>query len=374
MTTQRLPIGPLPALSENRGRGYKRAAPMRIRDSKRFRPRRDTPDHIPEDVRAADVQGDGHVPFTSSLRRPCAAPSLRPNAVLIFALWTALAASATSWGQDSTSPPARTVPEGLNYANGLFRDRRYEMAAREYEAFLKDTEPGAFADEARLGLATARLFQGEYAAARREFEAFLKQAPTHKNAGDAWYRVGETAYMLGDLPAARKALETFTQNYPKHKYLETAGPYLGDVYLVLKDLDNAKLTYEHSLANFAEGRLIDRARFGLGRTLLLLGKPDAAIELFATLIAKGGGEWVDRASIQSGLSHAKAGRYDKAVEAFENLEKVAPKSPLIAEERYYRAEALARLARRDEAEDLFRGLMAERAQNSLHGSLGMPLR
>src|SRR5262249_39155704 len=107
-------------------------------------------------------------------------------------------------GSASTRPAARQVPESLNFANGLFRDRRYEMAADEYERFLKGAKPGPDADEARFGLANARLFQGRYDQARRQFEEFLKAAPRHANAATAGYRVGETAYMLGDLPAARQ--------------------------------------------------------------------------------------------------------------------------------------------------------------------------
>ncbi len=103
----------------------------------------------------------------------------------------------------------RRVAELLNFANGLFRDRRYAMAAEEYERFLKAAPPGPDAIEARFGLANARLFQGQSELARHQFEEFLKAAPDHRNAPTAWFRIGETAYMLGDLPAARQALETF---------------------------------------------------------------------------------------------------------------------------------------------------------------------
>jgi TolA-binding protein len=274
------------------------------------------------------------------------------------------AASAQDTGTTpAPAPSARKVPEALNFANGLFRERRYELAAKEYERFLSETEPGQDADDARFGLANARLFQGHYAKARAEFETFVKQAPKHPSTGTAWYRIGETAYMLRDLKAAREAFETFTANYPKHKHLDTAWPYLGDVCLGLQDLDKARSAYEHSLEADPEGRLADRARFGLGRALLLQGKPDEALGYFTALATRGGRDWADRAWLQGGLAHAKAGRDDKAVEAFEEVEKVAPKSPLVSEARLNRAEALTRLGRTDEAEPLLRALVAEAPQN-----------
>lgn len=258
---------------------------------------------------------------------------------------------------------ARPVPEALNYANGLFRDRRYGLAAEEYERFLKDAPAGPDANEARFGLANARLFEGQYAKARQQFEAFLAAAPNHTNAATAIYRVGETSYMLGDLPAARRALETFTAKVREHRYLETAWPYLGEVCLRMHDLPRARQAYERALELHPKGRLADRARFGLGKALALQGEADEAVKVLAELAERGGGDWADRAWLQIGQAEAGAGRFDKAVEAFKALERVAPKSPLVAEARLGQADALIRLDRRDEAEALLRALVADAPQN-----------
>jgi TolA-binding protein len=257
----------------------------------------------------------------------------------------------------------RRLPEALKLANGLLRDRRYEPAAEEYERFLQGAKPGPDADEARFGLANARLFQGQYDKARRAFEAFLDAAPNHPNARTAWYRVGETSYLLGDLRAAQKALETFTAGGPGHRYLESAWPYLGDVCLRLDELPKARHAYEQALALQAKGPLADRARFGLGRTLALQKEPEPALKVLSELVERGGGDWADKAWVQIGQVQAGAGRDDKSVEAFETLERVAPQSPLIPEARLNRAEALIRLDRRDQAEGLLRGLLAEAPQN-----------
>ncbi len=258
----------------------------------------------------------------------------------------------------------RRVPEALNFANGLFRERLYEQAAKEYEGFLKEAKPASpEAAEGRFGLANARLFQGEYAKARAEFEEFLRQFPGHASAGTAWYRVGETAYMIGDLSAARLAFEKFTTDYPGHKHADTAWPYLGDVCLRSGDLAKARLSYEKSLQAHPEGRLADRARFGLGRALALQGKNDAALATFTTLAEKGGKDWGDRAWFQIGQVYVRTKKNEKAVEAFENVEKIGPKSPLVAESRLYRAEALLNLGRREEGEAILRAVTVEAPQN-----------
>src|SRR5690242_2829492 len=80
-------------------------------------------------------------------------------------------------GRDSGATEARQVPEALNFANGLLRDRRYDLAAEEYEKFLKTDPPAGDEADARFGLATARLYLGRYKEARAQFEAFLEKAP-----------------------------------------------------------------------------------------------------------------------------------------------------------------------------------------------------
>ncbi len=281
---------------------------------------------------------------------------------VLAAVWPMAASAQTQPAREpggGAAATARQVPEALNFANGLFRDRRYEMAADEYERFLKGAKPGPDADEARFGLANARLFQGRYDQARRQFEEFLKTAPKHPNAATAWYRLGETAYMIGDLRVARQALEKFTAENPGHRHLETAWPYLGDVCLRLDDLPRAHQAYDQALATHPQGRLADRARFGLGRTLALEGDSEGARKVFQALVEHGNPEWTDRAWLQIGQILADSGQYARAVEAFETLERVAPKSLLVAESRLNRAKALLKLNRPDAAEPLLRALAAE---------------
>ncbi len=283
--------------------------------------------------------------------------------VFVLQSTTAVTAQTPKTGGTTQARPRR-VPEALNFANGLFRERLYDQAAKEYERFLKDAKPGSpEAAEGRFGLANARLFQSEYAKARTQFEEFVRRNPEHPSAGTAWYRVGETSYMLGDLAGARQAFEKFTTEFPNHKHSDTAWPYLGDVCLRSGDLAKARQSYERSLASHPEGRLADRARFGLGRALALQGESDDALKAFTALAEKGGKDWADRTWFQIGQLQARAKKDDKAAEAFDNVEKLAPQSPLVAEARFARAEALLRLGKREEGEAILRTVATEAPQN-----------
>ncbi|MFI5455916.1 MAG: tetratricopeptide repeat protein [Isosphaerales bacterium] len=250
----------------------------------------------------------------------------------------------------------RPIPDALKFANGLLRQRKYELAAEEYERFLKSGPGRQDGADARFGLANSRLYQGRYQDARRAFDAFLKDVNDDPRGLTARYRIGELSYLLGDLPAARRELEAFTGIKVDHPALETAWTYLGDTCFGLDDLPRARAAYERSLAAYPQGRLANRARYGLARTLAGLGERDRALAILQDLAGKGGPDWVDRAWLQIGLIRKSAGQFALAVDALGALELAAPRSALRPEAQLQRALALVRLDRIGEAETLLRAL------------------
>ncbi|CAN5600933.1 hypothetical protein BH23PLA1_BH23PLA1_13180 [soil metagenome] len=294
----------------------------------------------------------------------CSRPSAAPLrlAVLALTLFAWLFPIPESSAQDR-SPTVAEIPEALNFANGLFRARRYDLAAEEYERFLEANPNGPFSADARFGLANARHFLQEYDKALRAFQAFVEQAPDHPNGPTGLFRVGELAYVLGELPLARQALEEFTAEHPEHRYLELAWPYLGDVRFRQGDLSGARTAYEQALATHPEGRLSDRARLYLGRALARLGDPEQALQRFEELTDRVEAAHRDEAHYQAGLLHLESARYDRAVDSFAALEQDSPNSTLLPQARLGRAEALVGLGEHVEAEAILRPLVADAPQN-----------
>ncbi len=265
-------------------------------------------------------------------------------------------------GTEGAKYRARTpqrASDAVDFANGLLRQRKFDLAAEEFERILKSGATGSELLDARFGLANARLRQGRYPDALRAFEGFLKDAPGDSRALTARYRCGELSYLLGDLARARRELETYTAAANGHPGLEMAWTYLGDVHSGLNDPARAKAAYEKSISSHPKGRMADRSRFGLGRALSELGERDQALRLFQNLAQQGEPEWVDRAWLQIGLIRQSAGEFAGAAEALASLERAAPKSTLRSEARFVRAKCLLKLGRTQDAESLLRPLAAD---------------
>lgn len=271
--------------------------------------------------------------------------------IFLVLLGFGIAAIPEAAGQGSgTGVDAGAVPEALNFANGLFRARRFDLAVQEYRRFLESNPRGLHRADALYGLANAHQFLQEYDQARTAFEEFLRVAPDgHPNAATALFRVGELAYVLGDLPSARRALESYTAGPPAHRYQELAWPYLGDVRFREGNLDGAREAYEHALSVFPDGRLADRSRLYLGRVLAKQGDREGALARFRELIDRPGAAQRDEAYYQVGRLELEAGAFDRAVVAFEALEREAPQSGYVPRALLGRAEALTSLDRFEEA-------------------------
>ena len=168
---------------------------------------------------------------------------------------------------------------------------------------------------------------------------------------------------MGDLPAARRYLEAYTAGGPAdRRYLQPAWSHLGEVDFRLGDLPAARKAYENALVGNPEGSLANRARLGLGRVLVALNETAPALRALRDLADRGGPEWADKAQLEVGRIEAAAAHWPEALAAFEAAEKASPRGPLVAEARVERAEALARLGRRDEAEALLRPIAEDPSQ------------
>lgn len=260
-----------------------------------------------------------------------------------------------------TQPTGDSVSRGLNFANALLSERRYELAAEEYERVLAQAPSNQQAAEATYGLARARLFLRNYAEARRLLERFLAIAPTNPDAPAARFRLAEAALLLGDQIAAAQLLRDYLDQHPTHTHADSAWSYLGDIRYAQNQLDNARTAYEKSLSIAPNGPSSERTQFFLARTLADLGEVDLAINQLRALTPKTPSPWADRAQLQIGLVQLAANRFEDALGTFSQLQLSPPPSITRPELNIRRAEALIGLNRLPEAEALLKSVYTDKS-------------
>ena len=247
---------------------------------------------------------------------------------------------------------AQDVPENLKFANGLYQQRRYDLAAEEFQKYLAENAKANTDDvaNATYALATCRLFLGQYAEARKAFDEFLTRSPKHPNVASAQFRVGETSYLMGDMPRAGQALKLFLDQAPaEHPQRDSALVYAGDVALRLEKPDDAIIYYKKAIESFPAGRLTTRAVFGLGRSFAQKGQHKEALEQFQKLQKTGGQEWNERAWYQIVLEQLELKQPDEAARAVAELKAANPRGPLLADATWRFAEALIQAGKSDQA-------------------------
>ncbi|MFM7317696.1 MAG: tetratricopeptide repeat protein, partial [bacterium] len=286
----------------------------------------------------------------------------RPKTLLCQSLQSVFLAALALLAASPASLLAQQSAETLRFADGLFQQRRYDIAAEEYQKFLRENkqEKSPEAVAATYALATSQLFLGRYAEARKSFEDYLKiAAADHANFASAQFRVGETSYLMGDVEKAESALATYLEKAPAgHPQRDSALVYAGDVALRREKLDQAISFYEKSLEQFPKGRLATRAQFGLGRSLALKGRNADALKLFQALQAAGGQEWSERAWYQIALQEIALKQFDNAAKSLAELEKASPRGTSGPDARWKLATALLSEKQSDKAETQLRILAA----------------
>lgn len=246
-----------------------------------------------------------------------------PNVAARFRtlLWQALAVCLLS-------APALADPAADQFAVGAahYKQRRWNLAAEEFVAYLDEFGNGPQAGDARFFLGESLVQLKDYAAAQAAFRELLAAAPEHPRAAAAEFRLGELSYFLGEMEAAEAALRAFATARPDDKLNAFVWPYLGDLALRRNDAEAARAAFAQGLEQFPQGRMQDDCRYGLARALEQLGEGEQAIALYSALASKRVSPLADDAQFRLAAALLAAQDYAGAQAAFTALPEDFPES------------------------------------------------
>lgn len=110
----------------------------------------------------------------------------------------------------------------LDFAHGLYRQKRFELAADEYASYLKSHPDGPAANEAKFFLAESYVQTKKEAEALPLFKMLIEQASKTPGAipepqwTQSLFRAGQISFNRKQFDAADKYFQTFLDRFPDH--------------------------------------------------------------------------------------------------------------------------------------------------------------
>jgi TolA-binding protein len=287
-------------------------------------------------------------------------------------------------------------PERLRFADGLYSRGMYEMAAREYQAFLDTSPRGDGVDAAWYRMGESLLNTGR----KREAEAALKKVvfdyPASPFRHKAGFRVAELAaeagrtdqaanqweaivagtpppdmaaaalYRLGNIRAREGNAAAAIRSFSRIKTDFSGSPFYSHALLALAGLtassqserDNAAALLRAAATNAASPRLAAEAMFQLGELEFRRGAWDASLAAYLELAARHpADERAREAAVQIAWSLHNLGRHADVLQACDAAKARPAAGGRDAEWLYLRANALRQLRRYADALDAYGQLL-----------------
>ena len=291
----------------------------------------------------------------------------------------------TSLGSDLSLTTAQAQEQTTNEAArrqfaaaaALQNREQFELAADEWQRFLKDFSSDVLAPRARHYLGLCQLKAKQYSAAAATLDPLVKQAqgdlleatllylglarynlghagdakqydpaeaafreliqkyPQGKHAPQAHFYLGESAYGRGQREAAVKAYQQVVDKFPKDALVADALYAIGVTSEELKQSQAAGQAYDKFLKEFPSHSLAVEVNMRRGETLLAEGKLDEAEKRFAAAAKTPGFTLADHALMRQAAVLYQKQQYPAAADLYASLAQQFPQS------RYVEAAQLA---------------------------------
>ncbi|MBA3830666.1 MAG: tetratricopeptide repeat protein [Chthoniobacterales bacterium] len=259
--------------------------------------RRAIPVHEPPVARALPVEASEAQPAeTPTIRRALPVPE-EPETIAPTPSPAPAAAPNEAAPNESPADENAESPDQaqLNYANGLFGRKLYDLAVPEYEKFL-----------------------GLY--------------PRSLDRASVYFYMGESYRALGRTAAARSSFQNLLTNFPES---ELAGPSsygLAEIFFNEKDYESARPLFHRAAAQAKASALALSARYFEARCLESLERKDEARDIYQQVVAvPNPNPYRDDSRLAIGTIFLEKGRKADALAQFEALAGETAKAALKAE-------------------------------------------
>ena len=209
---------------------------------------------------------------------------LSATAFCFLALWC----STSIHAQEHPSP---TSAEQYRTAVALQNRQMYDLAAKEWSAFLDANATDPLAANARYYLGVCCFQQSQFDKAEQNFAEVIKTYPNSELIADSMLNLGLAQFNLGqagDKSAMRRAIKTLStmrEQRAASSEAKQATPYLAEAYYAVGELDEAISAFQQAAEQTTDEEQRAKILLGYGIALQDRDQPKRARQVFDTLLA-----------------------------------------------------------------------------------------
>ncbi len=274
---------------------------------------------------------------------------------------------------NKTQDPLVLAQAFLGKADALYSQAKYPETIKVYKEGLAETGseniPAEMIDKIHYGLAWAYLKQGEFKDAISEFQKIAKESEDKVVKVSALCQIGDAYQDAGNYDLAKEAYDSILKDYPDSFYSDYVQYQLGLTLLKESNYDGAILSFSNLKNNFPQSKLLADASYAMGLTYFQRQDYNSSQEIFA----KFQDEFKDsnlklksQALYLLGSSLFNLGKYDQAIEVFENIAKTYNQdSELTQKAEYEIADCFYQMGNEKEAMNRFKALRSKYPDSGL---------
>jgi len=258
-------------------------------------------------------------------------------------------------GRVFSGPPEQQ----FTFAKRLYEDRMYDLAAEQFQGFLRDHPESELAPEARLLLADSYYRSRSYEKALREYQDFIVNHPDDLRIPEVWVRSAEILSTLGRFHQSGKTYLKVHSVFPGSELAPKALLEAGKAFNKGDDPKEAVRALRVLIDEYQKSPLLDETRYELGLALLKMGDHVSALTELEKIKSP---ESKSKALLRIMKVYLEQDQPSGAESTLVQLETQAPEGETTGEAQYIFAKWLQTRGDYQRAADLFRraiGLLPE---------------
>jgi TolA-binding protein len=225
----------------------------------------------------------------------------------------------------------------------LYRQKDYAAARKASEASLRLDADGPYADDALYKLAWSCRQLDDHARAEQHALKLPTSFPKSPYAAEALYLAGLSAVDRKDEEAAVRHFDSCQKTFPKSSFAANAAYQIALLAYRKRDFQTAAKHFDTFLIKYPKSNLVPQALVYAGESAFQLERYDAAQKLYERQLAdypEKGKEWADVARHGVAWCLRKKRKPAEAAEAFQQVVKQHPRSPLAPDSAFWAAKCL----------------------------------